>query len=217
MNPEEIPRTMTILRRIAGKYAEPLAERERKHGDAFKVLVGVLMSARTKDDTTGPAVDRLFAEASSAQDLARLSEKRIEKLIFPVGFYHTKARHLQTMARMLIDEFDGKTPQTMEELLRLPGIGRKSANLILGVAFGKPSICVDTHVHRITNRWGYVQTKNPLQTEMALRKKLPERYWIEINRLLVIYGQNVCTPISPHCSICGIEMYCDKVGLSRTR
>jgi len=217
VKPEDIPRAIAILRRIAGKYAEPLAERERKHGDAFRVLVGVLMSARTKDDTTGPAVDRLFAEASSAQDLARLSEKRIEELIFPVGFYHTKAKHVKRTARMLVGEFDGKVPQTMEELLGLPGIGRKSANLILGVAFGKPSICVDTHVHRITNRWGYVQTKNPLQTEMALRKKLPERYWIEINRLLVIYGQNICTPISPYCSGCKIRQHCARVGVTNIR
>jgi len=217
VKPEDIPRVIAILKKVADKYAEPLAERERKHGDAFRVLVGVLLSSRTKDDTTGPAVDRLFAKGSTPEELVQLSENKIEKEIFPVGFYHTKAKHVKRTARMLVDEFGSKVPQTMEELLRLPGIGRKSANLILGVAFGKPTICVDTHVHRITNRWGYVQTKNPLQTEMALRKKLPERYWIEINRLLVIYGQNICTPISPYCSGCKIRQHCARVGVTNIR
>lgn len=208
---------MRTLRKAACKYDEPIAESQSRHGDPFRVLVGVLLSSRTKDDTTGPAVERLFAKTRTPRTMARMDVKQIEELIFPVGFYHTKARHLKDMSRMLIEQFGGKVPRSMEELLRLPGIGRKSANLILSVAFGIPAICVDTHVHRITNRWGYVQTRNPYETETALREKLPKRYWIEINRLLVVYGQNICTPISPRCSACGIQKYCDKVGVTRNR
>ena len=208
---------MRILREAARKHDEPIAESQSRHGDPFRVLVGVLLSSRTKDDTTGPAVDRLFAKARTLQTIAKMDERQIEELIFPVGFYHTKARHLKKMARTLIDKFEGKVPQTMDELLSLPGIGRKSANLILSVAFGIPAICVDTHVHRITNRWRYVQTKSPYETEKGLREKLPKRYWIEINRLLVVYGQNICTPISPRCSVCRIEKYCGRVGVTKTR
>lgn len=217
MRTEDLPQVFRTLREVAKRYDEPIAERQNRHRDPFRVLVGVLLSSRTKDDTTGPAVDRFFEQASTPEKIASLPEKRIEELIFPVGFYHTKARHLRMMARMLLERFDGKVPQTIQELLSLPGIGRKSANLILAVAFGIPAICVDTHVHRITNRWGYVKTKDPYQTETALREKLPKRYWIEINRLLVIYGQNVCTPLSPYCAKCKIEKYCDKVGVTRTR
>jgi endonuclease-3 len=213
----DLPQVMQSLREAASEYDEPIAETQNRHGDPFRVLVGVLLSSRTKDDTTGPAVDRLFEKAWTPERIARLSERQIEELIFPVGFYRTKARHLKDTSRMLIEEFGGKVPRNMEELLRLPGIGRKSANLVLSVAFGIPAICVDTHVHRITNRWGYVKTKNPYETEMALRKKLPKMYWIEINRLLVIYGQNICTPVSPRCSVCGIAKYCDKISVTRTR
>jgi endonuclease-3 len=216
LNPSELTNVIRVLREIADKYDPPLAEKENRPSP-FRVLVGVLLSSRTKDSTTGPAVARLFEKASTPQAFAKMDERRIEELIFPVGFYRTKARNLKAMARTLIDKFEGKVPQTMDELLSLPGIGRKSANLVLSVAFGIPAICVDTHVHRITNRWGYVETNNPYETEMALRKKLPKRYWIEINRLLVIYGQNVCTPISPYCPKCKIERYCDKVGVTRTR
>jgi endonuclease-3 len=217
LNPSELTNVIRVLREIADKYDLPLAEKENRRGDPFLVLAGVLLSSRTKDSTTGPAVARLFEKASTPQAIAKMDERRIEELIFPVGFYHTKARNLKAMARMLVDEFNSKVPQTMHELLSIPGIGRKSANLVLSVAFGIPAICVDTHVHRIANRWGHVKTKGPFQTETALREKLPKRYWIEINRLLVIYGQNICTPQSPRCSVCRIERYCDKVGVTRTR
>ncbi len=216
MNPSELTNVIRVLREIADKYDPPLTEKENRRSP-FRVLAGVLLSSRTKDSTTGSAVARLFEKASSTQAIATMDERRIEELIFPVGFYRTKARHLKATARMLVDEFNSKVPQTIQELLSMPGIGRKSANLVLSAAFGIPAICVDTHVHRIANRWGYVETNDPFQTEMALRKKLPKRYWIEINRLLVIYGQNVCTPQSPWCSRCRIEKYCDKVGVTRIR
>lgn len=217
MTSKDLSRVFDILRREADKHEEPMSEQENRYGDPFRVLVGVLLSARTKDETTGPAVSRLFTVAPTPERIARLSQERIEKLIFPVGFYRTKATHLKMASRKILQDFRGKVPRTMQELLTIPGIGRKSANLILAVAFAVPAICVDTHVHRIVNRWGYVQTKNPFETEMALRGKLPEKYWIEINRLLVVYGQNICTPISPRCSVCGIEKYCDKVGVIKIR
>ncbi len=217
MKTGDLPDVLRILRTEANKYASPVSERQHAHADAFRVLVSVLLSARTKDSTTDKVVDRLFACISSPRDLEAIPAIKLEKMLMPIGFYRTKAKHLKETSRMIIEEFGGKVPETMEDLLKLPGIGRKSANLILGLVFGKPAICVDTHVHRITNRWGYVKTSTPFETEMALRRKLPEEYWIEINRLLVIYGQNVCTPQSPHCSVCKIEKYCSKAGVTRTR
>ncbi|MBN2379930.1 endonuclease III [candidate division WOR-3 bacterium] len=217
MTGKDLPGVFKILEEQARNYEEPVIERQHRKRSPFRTLVSVLLSARTKDDTTGPATDRLFEVASTPQEMAALSQKRIERLIYPVGFYKTKAKHVKEMSEMLIRDFGGRVPETMEELLTFPGIGRKSANLMLGVVFGKPAICVDTHVHRITNRWGYVKTNSPAETEKALREKLPRKYWIEINRLLVIYGQNVCTPQSPRCSICKIERFCEKVGVNRDR
>jgi len=214
---QDLPQVFRILRSTARTLGEPVVERESRRGDAFRTLASVLLSARTKDETTEQAVARLFSKVSTPQEMAGMKTEQIERLIFPAGFYHTKAKHLKQMARMIVEDFGGRVPQSMEDLLRLPGIGRKSANLVLGVVFGTPAICVDTHVHRITNRWGYVKTRTPFETEMALREKLPERYWIEINRLLVLYGQNICTPQSPRCSVCRIERYCRRVGVSRTR
>lgn len=217
MRQSELPRAIALLRKIADRYDPPLAEAEQRHRDPFRTTVGVLASSRTKDNTTGPAMERLFTQASTPAQMAALSEKRIASLIYPVGFYRAKARYIRALSQMLVKDFAGEVPNSMDGLLSLPGIGRKSANLILGVAFGKPAICVDTHVHRITNRWGYVATKNPYETEMVLREKLPGKYWIEINRLLVVYGQNLCTPQSPWCSRCSIEKYCDKTGVKRSR
>jgi endonuclease-3 len=214
---QDLPGVFRILRSEAEKYDPPVSERQHAYKDAFRVLVSVLLSARTKDSTTDQVVERLFRRVKSPLDLATLPVGELERLLKPVGFYRTKAKHLKETSRMILEEFEGKIPRTMNELLRLPGIGRKSANLVIGLVFGDPAICVDTHVHRITNRWGYVRTGTPLETETALRKRLPRKYWIEINRLLVIYGQNVCTPLSPYCSRCRIEKYCRKVGVSRTR
>ncbi len=205
------------LRKTANKFQEPLAQKEAKLRDPYRVVIGVLMSSRTKDHTTGPALQRLFEKARTPKEMLTLDEETIAKLIFPVGFYKTKAKHIKALSKKLLMDFKGMVPKTMEELLSLPGIGRKSANLTLGVAFNIPSICVDTHVHRITNRWGYVNTNNPLHTEIALRNKLPKKYWIEINRLLVVYGQNVCTPLSPWCSKCEIKTHCEKIGVLKER
>ncbi len=180
--------------------------------DPFKVLVATILSARTKDETTAVASARLFKDAPDCTSLARLSEERIAELIYPVGFYKTKARHL-TLLPGALQAFGGQVPDTIEELITLPGVGRKTANLVVSVAFKKPAICVDTHVHRITNIWQYVVTDTPLQTEMALRAKLPEKHWIPINSLLVAFGQFTCRPIGPHCDICPLLPKCPQKGV----
>ena len=183
----------------------------------LKVLVSTVISARTKDEVTGPASARLFSLADSPQTLARLPVARIEKAIYPAGFYKVKARAIKKLARMLIDDFGGKVPDTIDGLLRLPGVGRKTANLVITLGFGIPGICVDTHVHRVTNRLGVISTKNPEETEYALRRVLPRRHWIEINDLLVMYGKAVCNPVSPRCSACVIPDLCRRTGVTRSR
>ena len=171
-----------------------LAGRDR---DPFRVLIACILSLRTQDTTTGPASDRLFAVAATPEAMRKLPARRIERLIYPVGFYRTKARVILGICRDLLERFEGRVPDTIDELLTLNGVGRKTANLVVTMGYGKPGICVDTHVHRISNRLGYVKTRNPEETEMALRGKLPRRYWIGYNDLLVSFGQNICVPISP--------------------
>lgn len=191
-----------------------VAERTR---DPFRVLIACLLSLRTKDETTGPAAERLFALARTPETMLRLTTRRVERAIFPVGFYHTKARVIRGVCRDLLARFDGAVPGDLDTLLTLKGVGRKTANLVVTVGFGLPGICVDTHVHRISNRLGYVRTKSPDQTEMALREKLPRRHWIEVNDLLVTFGQNVCQPVSPRCSVCPVRTMCPRVGVTRSR
>ena len=185
--------------------------------DPFAVLVSTMISLRTKDEVTAAASSRLLARAGGPAALAALSEAVIARLIFPAGFYRTKARHLRQAARLLEERHGGRVPQAMEELLALPGVGRKTANLVRNLGFGLPGICVDTHVHRISNRLGWVRTRNPLETERALEKVLPRRYWIPVNGLLVAFGQRTCTPQSPRCSACPIRAHCARVGVTRSR
>ncbi len=186
---------------------------EAQTRDPFKVLVGTLLSARTKDETTTQVTKKLFAVVNTPEDLARLSVLEIEELIFPAGFYHNKAKHLEGLAKMLIEDFNSKVPDTIEELVKLPGVGRKTANLVLAIGFHKPAVCVDVHVHRIMNRLGYVKTKTPLDTEMALRKKMPVKYWLEFNSFFVAFGQNLCKPINPRCDRCPIWNECPRIGV----
>ncbi len=181
--------------------------------DSYRVLIATILSSRTKDEVTAEASARLFSRAPDIDSLAKMPTAEISGLIFPVGFYKTKAVHLQQTAGMLKDTYGGEIPDTIEELVRLPGVGRKTANLVLTVAFDKPAICVDTHVHRIMNIWGYVKTKTPLETEMALRKKLPRKYWKKVNRLLVAFGQGKCKPVAPHCDDCILESDCAKINV----
>ncbi|HEM45877.1 MAG TPA: endonuclease III, partial [Alphaproteobacteria bacterium] len=172
---------------------------------------------RTKDEVTGAASERLFAVAPDPASLAKLPLSRIEKLIYPAGFYRTKARAIRGLSRMLVEEHGGEVPRDLDELLRLPGVGRKTANLVFTQGFSLPGICVDTHVHRVTNRLGAVRTKNPAETEYALRRVLPREHWIEINDLLVMFGKAVCAPVSPRCSSCGLAGFCARDGVTRFR
>ena len=189
----------------------------RQDNDPFRVLVATMISLRTKDEVTSRAADALLRTAPAPADLASLPEGRIARLIYPAGFYRTKSRNLRAAARILVQEHSGKVPREMEKLLALPGVGRKTANLVLNLGFGLPAICVDTHVHRISNRLGWVETRTPAQTERALMEVLPQRYWIPINELLVRFGQTVCTPLSPWCSRCPVSRWCDRVGVERSR
>jgi endonuclease-3 len=183
----------------------------------FRILVSTVLSTRTQDPVTAAASARLFAVASDSVKLARLKPVHIERLIHPVGFYRTKARLLPELARVLIERSDGAVPDTLKELLGLPGVGRKVANIVLSRAFGKPAIAVDTHVHRISNRLGLVRSLVPEKTEARLAKLLPRRYWIEWNYLLVAHGQTVCRPIGPKCDACPLRRWCRRVGVSTSR
>jgi endonuclease-3 len=175
------------------------------------------LSLRTKDSTTREASERLFKIAPTPKKLAGLEADTIERAIYPAGFYRVKAGTLKEIGRVLVEEHGSKVPDTLEGLLELKGVGRKTANLVVTMGYNKPGICVDIHVHRITNRWGYVRTKTPDATEMALRRKLPPAHWADINDLLVAYGQNLCRPVSPHCSVCKLYEMCDRVGVKKRR
>jgi len=212
-----IDRAVRILRKEIGKYKEPIVGIYARKKSPFKVLISTLLSLRTKDDTTLEACGKLFDVADSPEKIIATPITKLEKLIFPVGFYKNKAKTLQHVCRVLINEHDGKVPDDLDTLLAIKGIGRKTANLVVTLAYGKPGICVDTHVHRISNRWGYIETKTPDESEAALREKLPAQYWIEYNDLLVTYGQNLCLPISPHCSKCRLEEFCPKIGVKTSR
>jgi endonuclease-3 len=183
----------------------------------FKLLIATLISLRTKDEVTAPASQRLFARADSPAAMLRLDAKEIEKLIYPAGFYKTKAKNILEVCRQLIERFGCQVPDDLDVLLTLPGVGRKTANLVVAEGFQKPGICVDTHVHRISNRWGYVKTEMPEDTEMALRKKLPADLWPHINKYLVAFGQTLCKPISPHCSECLLAAHCPRKNVAVSR
>lgn len=185
--------------------------------DPFRVLVSTVISLRTKDDVTFAASDRLLAEAPDAPTLATMSTGRIQELIYPAGFYRTKAKNLRSISQAIADRPDRDVPRTQSELRALPGVGPKTANLVLGIGFGIPAICVDTHVHRIPNRLGWISTTNPEQSEQALMEILPRRFWIAVNELLVAFGQTICTPQSPWCSRCPLSGECARVGVTRSR
>ena len=214
----DIRAIVKVLRQEVKSLSEPSVTLVgKKWKNPFLVLISCILSLRTKDETTLPASERLFKLADTPEGMLRLSVGEIEKLIYPVGFYRTKARNIHAICRDLIDRFGSKVPDDLDKLLTLRGAGRKTANLVLTEGFGKPGVCVDTHVHRISNRLGYVKTKNPEETEWALRKDLPKEFWIEYNSLLVVWGQNVCKPVSPFCSRCTLTGHCLKVGLTTSR
>ena len=216
----DIEAVIRILRRETRKFTIPIVSRIAESSSSqkpFLVLISCLLSLRTKDDTTASASERLFNLAASPREMLRLSVGQIEKAIYPVGFYRTKARRIKDICRLLIDKFSSRVPDSIEDLLTLKGVGRKTANLVLTEGFGKLGVCVDTHVHRITNRLGFCRTRFPEETEACLRNRLPTRHWIEYNKLLVAWGQNICKPISPLCGVCAVEKYCRKIGVVKHR
>lgn len=218
MRPSEIHPAIRILRKEIRQWQEPILGVVAKESrDPFRVLIACVLSLRTKDKTTAEASRRLFSLAHQPRAMLTLPLRRIEKAIYPVGFYRNKARQIKDICRRLLARYGGRVPDSIEELLTLNGVGRKTANLTVTVGFNKPGICVDIHVHRISNRWGYVKTRTPEETEKALREKLPKQYWITYNDLLVPYGQNLCQPVSPWCSKCKLVKYCDQVGVTKSR
>lgn len=212
-----IDRFLAVLKEEVASYQVPVVDLIAvQTRDPFKVLVATILSARTKDETTAKASARLFKVAPDPASLASLSEEELRHLIYPVGFFKNKAKYLAALPEAL-EAFGGKVPANIDDLLKLPGVGRKTANLVVAVAFKKPGICVDTHVHRIMNIWGYVNTKTPEQTEMALRAKLPEPYWTTVNSILVAFGQGTCKPVGPRCDVCVLAQECPKLGVTPRR
>jgi endonuclease III len=214
----EIHSAVRILRREAPKWQTPVVTLIAEASDSpFKILISCILSLRTQDSTTAQASRRLFALADSPETMVRLSAKKIEQAIFPVGFYRIKAKTILAICRSLNEKYCGRVPDEIDELIKFKGVGRKTANLVVTLGYNKPGICVDTHVHRISNRWGYIKAATPEKTEVALREKLPKQYWIEYNDLLVSFGQQLCRPISPLCSQCPVSKYCSQIGVTVRR
>lgn len=212
-----IDEVFKVLSLEIDKLQEPIVGRVARDKNPFKVLISTMLSLRTKDITTEHAFRRLVAIASSPEEISHLPLEAIEKAIFPVGFYKTKAKNIKETSKIIIKKHHGKVPRDFNDLLSLPGVGRKTANLVMILGFDELGICVDTHVHRITNRWGYVSTKTPDETEMKLREILPRQYWKDINNYLVPYGQYICAPVSPHCTRCKLITYCSRIGVGSSR
>jgi len=215
--PSVIPVLERLQRAIRG-MDEPAVEKvsEDSREDPFQVLIATMLSAQTRDPVTAAASARLFRVARTPRTMAKLTTKRIEKLIYPVSFYRNKAVHVRETCRQIMERFGGHVPETMEELLTLPGVGRKTANLVLILAHAsRDNICVDTHVHRIANRLGWAKTRTPDQTEQALYRAVPRRWWPRVNLFLVTWGQNVCRPVYPRCRACVVSSLCPKIGVTK--
>jgi endonuclease-3 len=218
MTVEEFKKFWPVLRRQVKSLRLPWLDQMTSHErDPFKVLISCLLSLRTQDKVTGEASQRLFQLAQTPEAMSKLSVESIEKAIYPVGFYRVKSLRIKDLSREIIQTYSGRVPKTIEELLLLKGVGRKTANLVVTLGYDREGICVDIHVHRITNRWGLVRTKTPYQTEFALREILPVRYWKQLNSYLVAFGQGICRPISPLCSQCKIRPACARVGVIHSR
>lgn len=212
-------------KRVLGKIEEYLADKNLpsvseiagEDRDPFKILISTMISLRTKDEVTAAAAKRLFGFARSPETLAALPETEIAGAIYPAGFYNIKAKNIKEVSGIIKGKYGNRVPSNIEELLELPGVGRKTANLTISLGYGIPAICVDTHVHRISNRTGWVKTKTPEQTEQSLMTVLPAEFWIKINEILVLFGQSLCTPLSPHCGLCPISGDCERRGVTRSR
>jgi endonuclease III len=217
MTVKDIPAVYRLVQRHFERTRSPVAAfMAARTRDPFRTLIATILSSRTKDETTTAAVGRLFKVARDFADLRRLGVRDLERLIYPVGFYRTKARQLKQLPEAVARLYGGRIPDTVEALVRLPGVGRKTANLVVSEAFNKPGICVDVHVHRICNRLGLIATRTPGATEMTLRRILPVRYWKTWNRYLVAFGQTVCLPVRPKCSVCPLRPYCRRIGVKRS-
>lgn len=215
---ENIEKIILILKDYLKDHVPIITELSRRENrDPFLILIGTILSLRTKDEVTEKAMERLFQRARTPEEMLNLKNEEMEKLIYPVGFYRNKAKTIKDISKTIIERYGGKVPDELEELLKIRGVGRKTANLVLTEGFGKLGICVDTHVHRISNRLGIVSTKNPFETEKTLRNILPEKYWIIYNTLLVTFGQMICKPVSPICSRCPVEHICEKIGVNKSR
>ena len=210
-------KVVTTLQRYYKGDVPSVTKVAKKKRDPYLVLVGCILSLRTKDEVTDKAAERLFRKARNPREILALPVTELERLIYPVGFYRTKARTIQEISNTILEKYSGKVPETMDELLSLKGVGRKTANIVITEGFNKPGIAVDTHVHRISNRLGAVETRNPYETEDALRKVLPRKYWKIYNMLLVTHGKRTCTPLSPFCNRCPIYVSCKRVGVTRSR
>jgi len=219
MRQDQIHAAIRIVRREIRQWQEPVVGvvARESNRDPFRILISCLLSLRTKDKTTAEASERLFALAYEPATMLALPLEKIEQAIYPVCFYRTKAKSIHKICQRILETYGGIVPDSIDELVTLSGVGRKTANLVVTVGYGKPGICVDIHVHRISNRWGYIKTKTPDESEEALRRKLPAQYWITFNDLLVPFGQNLCQPVSPWCSKCKLTEYCDRVGVEKSR
>jgi len=216
--PRNWDKELAAIEKVVRSYPEPsVNEIESVNGTPWGVLVSTIISLRTKDAVTLKASLSLLASAPTPRDLLSLGEEKVAGLIYPAGFYRTKAKNMLEIAHILINNYQGKVPPDKETLLSFPGVGLKTANLVLGVGFGIPALCVDIHVHRIANRRGWISSEKPDQSEKLLSRILPEKWWIPVNRLLVSFGQIICTPVSPHCSTCAVAEDCPKVGVHRFR
>lgn len=213
---KEIIKTLSISTK---KFSSTLMDQITNNNEQnpFLILICCLLSLRSKDTVTIHVCNDLLKIAKTAQEILDIPRNKLEKIIFKIGFYKKKATVLHNVSKMILEKYNGKVPQTENELLTLPGVGRKTANLVLGLAFNQPAICVDIHVHRISNRLGLIKTKTAKQTEFALQKILDQEDWIKWNDLIVKHGQNICTPISPKCSKCAIKKYCNKINVNKTR
>jgi len=214
---KKILRTLKLIEKQISQFKIPSVTLVSDRKVPYLVLISCILSLRTKDKTTIEACEKLFKVADTPQKMLWLSATRIQKLIYPVGFYRNKAKVILGISKTIIGDFRGKVPNSIDDLLTLKGVGRKTANLVLGLGFRIPAICVDTHVHRISNRLGWVKTKNPEDTELALEKIIPRSEWIDLNTTLVTFGQNMCLPVSPFCSRCSFKNFCKKIGVKKFR
>ncbi len=218
MNTQTLIKIITLLEKEVVNYKVPIITlMSQRNKDPYQILVGTILSLRTKDETTAQASQRLFAKASNAKEMLSLTEEQISKLIYPVGFYRNKSKSIKQISNILIEKYDSKVPDELAALLEFPGVGRKTANLVLIEGFNKPGVCIDIHNYRILNRLGFLKTKSPDETEFLIRKNLPQQYWNKLNYILVAFGQNTCVPVSPKCSRCIIKDYCKKIGIKKFR